>query len=149
MLNVIILTGRITKEPLLMKGNNGTLIVDFDIAVDNRMKNPDGSRGTTFLTCKAFQKLAENILASHLHKGSKVAVSGIIQQRNFLAKDGSKRSVYEVICDSVEFLDPKPVEEPVPDVNDIPEGLEVPQEEETPKFDPYTGKPLKPETKKK
>lgn len=152
MLNVIILTGRLTKEPLLMKGVNGTSIVDFDIAVDNRMKNPDGSRGTTFLTCKAFQKLAENILASRLHKGSKVAVSGIIQQRNYLTKDGSKRSVYEVICDSVEFLDPKPVEEE-PDVEKLPEDAIVqsfdPEDKEEPKFDPYTGKPLKPETKKK
>lgn len=143
MLNVIILTGRLTKEPTSIEYDPESRIANFDIAVDNLGKDA----GTTFLTCKAFQKVADNVV-KHLHKGSKVAVSGRIQQRTYLAKDGTKRSVYEVICDSVEFLDPKPVEE-VPDVNDIPEGLEVPQDEETPKFDPYTGKPLKPETKKK
>lgn len=142
MLNVIILTGRLTKEPTLYEKEENKA-ASFDIAVDNIGKDA----GTTFITCKAFQKVAGNV-ANHLHKGSKVAVSGRIQQRTYLVKDGTKRSIYEVICDSVEFLDPKPVEE-VPDVNDIPEGLEVPQEEETPKFDPYTGKPLKPETKKK
>ena len=140
MLNVIILTGRLTKEPTLMKGMNETSIVNFDIAVDNLGKDA----GTTFITCKAFQKVADNV-ANHLHKGSKVAVSGRIQQRTYLAKDGTKRSVYEVICDSVEFLDPKPVEED-PDVSEVPaEPVEVKEE----KFDPYTGKPLKPETKKK
>lgn len=145
MLNVIILTGRLTKEPTLFEKEESKIAI-FDIAVDNLGKDA----GTTFINCKAFQKVAVNV-ANHLHKGSKVAVSGRIQQRTYLTKDGSKRSDYEVICDSVEFLDPKPVEEE-PDVSEVPaEPVETEPKDSAPapKFDPFTGKPLKPETKKK
>lgn len=143
MLNVLVLMGRITKDPQNQKFGE-TTIVNFDIAVDNIRKEKDGSRGTTFLPVVCFNNIGENI-ANHLHKGSKVAIRGAIQQRNFIRKDGTKGSVYEVIADSVEFLDPKPVE---PKDDDLPfdKGEEQPQEQ--PKFDPYTGKPLKQETKK-
>ena len=143
MLNVLVLMGRITKDPQNQKFGE-TTIVNFDIAVDNIRKEKDGSRGTTFLPVVCFNNIGENV-ANHLHKGSKVAIRGAIQQRNFIRKDGTKGSVYEVIADSVEFLDPKPVE---PKDDDLPfdKGEEQPQEQ--PKYDPYTGKPLKQETKK-
>lgn len=134
MLNVIILTGRLTREPLVKEFDDGQ-ITEFDIAVDNIGKDA----GTTFLTCKAFRKVAENV-GQYCHKGSKVAVSGRLQQRNYLAKDGSKRSVYEVLCDSVEFLDPKPSDP------EEPEDIQVKDAEvvsPAPKYDPMTGKPLK------
>ena len=135
--------GRITKDPQNQKFGE-TTIVNFDIAVDNIRKEKDGSRGTTFLPVVCFNNIGENV-ANHLHKGSKVAIRGAIQQRNFIRKDGTKGSVYEVIADSVEFLDPKPVE---PKDDDLPcdKGEEQPQEQ--PKYDPYTGKPLKQETEK-
>ena len=151
MLNVLVLMGRITKDPISNKSGD-TTIVNFDVAVDNIRKEKDGTRGTTFLPVVCFNTIGENVV-NHLHKGSKVAIRGAIQQRNFIRKDGSKGSVYEVIADSVEFLDPKPVEdEPAePNGDDLPfkEGEadtpETPKDE--PKFDPYTGKPLKPSKK--
>lgn len=148
MLNVLVLMGRITKDPTSTKSGE-TTIVNFDVAVDNIRKEKDGTRGTTFLPVVCFNTIGENVI-NHLHKGSKVAIKGAIQQRNFIRKDGSKGSVYEVIADSIEFLDPKPVE---PNLNEIPVeelGNEVSSEEEKeePKFNPYTGKPLNKTTKK-
>lgn len=148
MLNVLVLMGRITKDPTSTKSGE-TTIVNFDVAVDNIRKEKDGTRGTTFLPVVCFNTIGENVI-NHLHKGSKVAIKGAIQQRNFIRKDGSKGSVYEVIADSIEFLDPKPVE---PTLNEIPVeelGNEVSSEEEKeePKFNPYTGKPLNKTTKK-
>ena len=143
MLNSIILLGRITKDPIQNKSGE-TTIVNFDIAVDNIRKEADGTRGTTFLSVVCFNTIGENVV-KHLHKGSKVAVSGAIQQRNFIRKDGTKGSAYEVIADSVEFLDPKQLDEPQQvDENEIV--VEEPSAEkgEEPKFDPFTGKPLKP-----
>lgn len=126
MLNLIVLVGRLTKTPMFFTKEETTDVVNFDIAVDNIGQDA----GTTFLSCKAFGKIAQNI-NKFCDKGSKVAISGRIQQRNFLRKDGTKGSVYEVICDSVEFLDPKAQE---------------PEEEEN-LYDPKTGKPLKPAKK--
>ena len=137
MLNSIILVGRLTREPQFFEKEETTPVVNFDIAVDNLGQDA----GTTFISCKAFGKVAQNI-NSFCVKGSKVAVAGRIQQRNFMRKDGSKGSTYEVICDSVEFLDTKAKDEE-------PEEIPVVDSKEvaTPKFDPMTGKPLKPKTK--
>ena len=112
MLNVIILTGRFTKDPILYE-NGENSVVSFDLAVDNYGQDA----GTTFITCKAFGKVAQNV-NNFCAKGSKVGVSGRLQQRNFLRKDGTKGSTYEVLCDSVEFLDPK-------EVTEEPEEIEV------------------------
>lgn len=137
MLNVLVLNGRITKDPQ-SKEIGETTIVNFDVAVDNVRKEKDGTRGTTFLPVICFNAIAINV-AKHLHKGSKVAIVGSIQQRNFIRKDGSKGSVYEVIADSVEFLDSKPEEPSDGEIYEDENG-----EEKELKFDPYTGKPLKP-----
>ena len=149
MLNVLVLMGRITKNPDSKKVGE-TTIVNFDIAVDNIRKDANGERGTTFLPVVCFNNIGENVV-NHLQKGSKIALRGAIQQRHYLKKDGSKASVYEVIADSIEFLDPKPVEQTPEEVIDgIVEEyqeLEKAGANEEPKFDPYTGKPLK-ESKK-
>ena len=143
MLNSIILMGRLTKTPRLSKSGTGeTTIVNFDIAVDNVRKEADGTRGTTFISVVCFNNIAENV-CKHLDKGSRIAVEGSIQQRNFIRKDGTKGSAYEVIASSVEFLDPKPEEPVEPNLDEVPV-----EEKQEPKFDPMTGKPLKPTQKK-
>ena len=107
MLNVIILMGRATKDPEVRVGANDTHIVSFDIAVDNLGKE----EGSSFFPVKVFGALGDNV-AKYVRKGHKVAVQGRIQQRTYLAKDGSKRAIYEVLADSVEFLEAKPVDAP-------------------------------------
>lgn len=138
MLNLIILVGRLTKTPQLYSKEDATDVVNFDIAVDNLGKDA----GTTFLSCKAFGKVAQNV-NKFCDKGSKVAISGRLQQRNFIRKDGSKGSTYEVICDSVEFLDSKAEEASDPEPIEVVGDVTTPE----PKFDPMTGKPLKPKAK--
>jgi len=146
MLNLLVATGRLTKEPELRKNGENIDYVNFAVAIDSPSKNEDGERGTTFLECIAFRGLATSI-ANALHKGSKVALSGALNQRDFIRKDGSKGRVYEIFVDTCEFLDPKPQDPVEPDVSDIP--LEdAPQAPQAPQFDPYTGKPLKTKAKK-
>lgn len=140
MLNVIVVTGRLTKEPELRQNQSGEAYANFSIANDSPTKNEDGERNTCFLNCIAFKATAEN-LAKALHKGSKVAVHGALNQRDFIRKDGSKGRVYEIICSGVEFLDAKPQDPEEPDVESVPV-------EEAPKYDAFTGKPLKPKAKK-
>ena len=136
MLNVIIVVGRLTKDPIQREAGE-VKITNFSVAVDSLRKDENGEKETTFLDVVAFNAVGESCSKS-LSKGSKVAVKGSIQQRNFQRKDGSKGVAYEIIADSVEFLDPKPrqAEEP---------------EEEAPKykFDPETGKPLTAPAKRK
>ena len=139
MLNRVCLIGRLVSDPELRKANSDISFATFTIAVDNTVKNADGTRGTCFLDCRIFREQAEN-LVKYTRKGHKIGISGSVNQRNFERQDGTKGKAIEVLVDNVEYLEPKPVEEPQAEVQEAP----VPQE---PKFDPMTGKPLKPSKK--
>ena len=135
MVNRVLLMGRLVKDPELRKTNSDVSFATFTLAVDNRMRESDGTRGTIFIDCRVFREQAES-LVKNTRKGSRIAVDGSLNQRNFERKDGTKGKSIEVIVDSVTFLDPKkdtPAEEPkfddVPaqssgnnlDLNDLPD----------------------------
>lgn len=155
MLNNFVAVGRLVKDPELRKANNDTSICNVVLAIDNSLKEADGTRGTLFLDARTFGDKADNI-AKYCHKGSKVAVGGSLNQREFIRQDGSKGKVIYLVIDDVEFLDPKPQEPKEPETDDLPDDdlpfdgnavsqITAPAE---PKFDPYTGKPLKQKAKK-
>ena len=117
MVNRVVLVGRLVKDPELRKTNSDISFATFTLAVDNRIREQDGARGTIFIDCRVFRDQAENLVKS-TRKGSKVAVDGSLNQRNFERRDGTKGKVIEIVVDSVTFLDPNPnrenntVEEP-------------------------------------
>ena len=117
MVNRVVLVGRLVKDPELRKTASDISVATFTIAVDNAVKEQDGTRGSLFLDCRVYRDQADN-MAKYTRKGSKVAVDGSLNQRNFTRQDGSKGKVIEVYVDSVTFLDPNPnrennsVEEP-------------------------------------
>ena len=106
MINNVTLVGRLTKDPELRTATSGRSIVSFTIAVDSRMKNPDGTRATSFIGCVAFGQTAET-MSKFTRKGSLIGVIGSLNQRKYQRQDGSTASVLEVMCDSVQFLEPK------------------------------------------
>ena len=106
MINNVVLVGRLTRDPELRTTNSGTSVCSFTIAVDNRQKNPDGTKSASFIPCTAFQQSADN-MSKFLKKGSLVGIVGRLNQRSYLNKDNIKVTVIEVLCDSVQFLEPK------------------------------------------
>ena len=125
MVNRVVLVGRLVKDPELRKTNSDISVATFTIAVDNAVKEQDGTRGSLFLDCRVYRDQADNMV-KFTRKGSKVAVDGSLNQRNFVRQDGSKGKVIEVYVDSVTFLDPNPnretnaVEEPKFDDIQVP-----------------------------
>ena len=119
MVNRIILVGRLTRDPELRRTPNDVAVASFTLAVDDRVKDANGQRVTTFITVTVWNNQADNV-AKFCRKGNLVAVDGRIRQRSFERRDGTKGSVIEVIADSVQFLEPKgdkviPNEEFIPD----------------------------------
>lgn len=106
MINRVVLVGRLTRDPELKKTNSGNSVCSFTIAVDNRMKNPDGTKSASFIPCVAFSQTADS-MSKFTRKGSLVGVEGRLNQRSYQRQDGTKASVLEVVCDSVQFLEPK------------------------------------------
>ncbi|HHT67502.1 MAG TPA: single-stranded DNA-binding protein [Erysipelotrichaceae bacterium] len=106
MFNRAVFVGRLVRDPELRKTNSDISLANFTIAVDNRSKEADGTRGTLFLNCTVFRDQAEN-LVKYTRKGSLIAVDGSLNQRNFVRQDGSKGREIEVMVDRVIFLEPK------------------------------------------
>ena len=106
MINNVVLVGRLTRDPELRTTNSGTSVCSFTVAVDNRQKNPDGTKSASFIPCTAFQQSADN-MSKFLKKGSLVGIVGRLNQRSYQNKDNVKVTVIEVLCDSVQFLEPK------------------------------------------
>ena len=125
MVNRVVLAGRLVKDPELRKTNSDISFATFTLAVDNRVKEADGTRGTIFIDCRVFRDQADS-LVKNTRKGSKIAVDGSLNQRNFERRDGTKGKVIEIVVDSVTFLDPNPnreqntVEEPKFDDIQVP-----------------------------
>ena len=97
--NLVILTGRLTKEPELKHGASGTAYCKFTLAV-NRMKKDDPA---DFIFCSAFGKTAE-LIAEYVKKGHQLGVQGRLQQDTY-EKDGEKISKTGVTVDKIEFLE--------------------------------------------
>ncbi|MFA5421394.1 MAG: single-stranded DNA-binding protein [Bacilli bacterium] len=106
MINRVVLVGRLTRDPELRRTANETAVASFTIAVDNRVKGPDGQKTASFIPCTVWGASADNT-AKYTRKGSLVGVEGRLNQRTYDRRDGTKATILEVICDSVQFLEPK------------------------------------------
>ncbi len=105
-MNKVYLIGNLTRDPELATTNSGVSVCRFSIAVSRRFTAADGSRETDFFNVTAWRGTADNC-AKFLKKGSKVAVTGSIQTRNFERQDGTKGFAVDIIADEVEFLSTK------------------------------------------
>lgn len=101
--NTIIVTGRLTRDPDLKYTPNNTAVVNFTIASD-RMQN--GEKTADFLPVSVFGKTAENV-AKYMKKGSLVGVEGRMQSSSYTTKNGEKRTGYSIVAYRVEFLQSK------------------------------------------
>lgn len=97
--NLVILTGRLTKDPELKYGASGTAYCKFTLAV-NRMKKDDPA---DFIFCSAFGKTAE-LIAQYVRKGNQLGIQGRLQQDTY-EKDGEKIIKTGVTVDKIEFLE--------------------------------------------
>ena len=105
-MNKVILIGNITRDPELSMTPSGTPVCHFDIAVNRPYMDGNGERQTDFFNCTAWRGLAESI-ARYCLKGSKVAVTGSIQIRNYEDNKGGKHTAVDVIVQDCEFLTTK------------------------------------------
>lgn len=106
MLNRVVLVGRLTRDPDLRVSQNNISVGNFTLAVNRPFTDQNGERGADFINCVVFRKQAENV-KQFVQKGSLVGVDGRLQSRSYENKEGQRVYVTEVVCDSVQFLEPK------------------------------------------
>ena len=105
-LNVVVLTGNLTRDPELRSLPSGTSVCDMRVAVNTRRKN--GATGEwedkpNYFDVKVWGAQGENC-ARFLAKGRPVAVQGRLEWREWETQDGQKRQAVDIIAESVQFL---------------------------------------------
>ncbi|MCM1543155.1 MAG: single-stranded DNA-binding protein [Blautia sp.] len=106
-MNKVILMGRLTRDPEVRysQGANQTVVARFSIAVDRSFKR-EGDPEADFFDCTCFNKRAE-FVERYMHKGTKVVLSGRIQNDNYTNKEGQKVYRVGIIVDEIEFAESK------------------------------------------
>ena len=106
MINRVVLVGRMTRDPELRRTSSGAAVTGFSLAINRNYQSASGEQQTDFINCVVWNKVAENV-ERYCSKGSLVGIEGRIQSRQYDVQDGTKRTVVEVVCDSVQFLETK------------------------------------------
>lgn len=104
-MNIIGLSGRLTRDPELRYTQSQKPVCRFRIAVPR----PGTKDKTDFIDCIAWDKKAE-FVSRYFRKGRRIEVSGILTSREY-EKDGERRSITEVRADQVFFGDSKKEED--------------------------------------
>lgn len=102
-MNHVVIIGNLANDPEQHTTQNGVERSTFRVAVQRRFANQQGVREADFFSVVAWRKTAE-FCNNYLSKGRKVAVEGSMQSRQYDAQDGSKRTVWELIAESVEAV---------------------------------------------
>ena len=105
-MNKVILIGRLTKEPELKKTNSGLSYVQFNLAVNRNYTNKSGEKQADFINCVVWRVQADN-LVKYIKKGGLIGIEGEIQTRTYDDKNGIRKYITEVLCNSIEFLESK------------------------------------------
>ena len=101
--NNVSITGNATREPELRFTPSGQAVANFGVAVNRRWQNrqtQEWEEAVSFFDVTAWAQLAENI-AETVGKGTRVTVTGRLDQRSWENQEGEKRSKVEIVADDV------------------------------------------------
>ena len=77
-MNIIAISGRLTRDPELKTTTSGKEVVEFTVAVDR----PGTRDQTDFIDCVAWDKKAE-FIAQYFQRGKRIEVSGVLTTRSY------------------------------------------------------------------
>jgi single-strand DNA-binding protein len=101
--NNVTLIGNVTRDPELRFTPSGQGVASFGLAVNRRWQNRQTNaweEAVSFFDVVAWGTLGENI-AESLTKGTRVIVTGRLDQRSWETDQGDKRSKVEIVADEI------------------------------------------------
>lgn len=103
-MNKIILVGRLAKDPVKkVLEESGNVVTRFIIATERPYRNAEGVKEADFIPVAVWGKKAE-IISNYMEKGKMISISGRLETRTFIDKEGNKKFISEVIADDFQFL---------------------------------------------
>lgn len=105
-MNVVALMGRLTREPEVKFGQSGKAYCRFSLAVNRPFSKDEAD----FINCVCFGKTAE-LIGEYFRKGQQISLTGRLQMNQY-ESNGEKRTTYDVVVDSFDFIGTKSGAEP-------------------------------------
>jgi len=103
--NRVILIGNLTRDPELRYTSGKLAVCEFPLAVHHHYRmNDEFKEEVCYIDVVSFGRVGE-VSKQHLRKGSQVLVDGRLSQGHWETPEGRKKSKYEVIARTVQFLD--------------------------------------------
>lgn len=102
-MNVAIILGRLTRDPVIKASQSGMTIARFALAV-NRLNKKGQNQEADFISCVAFGKTAEAI-GNYVYKGQRLLVEGRIQTGSYTSKSGEKKFTTEISVNRAWFIE--------------------------------------------
>ena len=97
------IVGNLTRDPEIRYTREGQATTTFGVAVNRRWMNretQEWEEATSFFDVVSWRELAENVALS-LARGSRVVVTGRLEQRSWETEEGERRTKVEVVADEV------------------------------------------------
>jgi single-strand DNA-binding protein len=101
--NHVSIVGNLTRDPELRFTPSGQATATFGVAVNRRWQNrqtQEWEEATSFFDVVSWGQLAENA-AQSLTRGTRVLVSGRLDQRSWESQEGEKRTKIEITADEI------------------------------------------------
>jgi single-strand DNA-binding protein len=101
--NSVTLVGNVTRDPELRYTAAGQAMAKFGLAVNRRWQNRQTNaweESTSFFDVVAWREMAENVGES-VAKGTRVIVTGRMEQRSYENQAGERRSAVELVADEI------------------------------------------------
>lgn len=103
MLNNLSILGRVTKPLELRYLQNGTAVLNFDIANSIKVKD---NEVTTFLRCVCYGRSAE-VINQFVSKGDRVLLQGELRQNSYQDSSGATKTYHYLQVNSFDFIESK------------------------------------------
>jgi len=105
-INRVVLVGRLTRDPELRALPSGSTVCGLRIACNSSRRDVDGAYAEkpNFFDVSVFGASAESV-GNYTRKGSRVAVDGRLEWREWETAEHQRRQAVSVVADTVQFLD--------------------------------------------
>jgi single-strand DNA-binding protein len=104
--NRVVLVGRLTRDPELRALPSGSSVCSLRLACNSGWRDAQGEvvERPHYFDVSAFGAAGESV-ANYMRKGSRVAVDGRLEWREWETADQQKRQAVSIVADTVQFLD--------------------------------------------
>ena len=101
--NSVTVTGNATKEPEVRFTTGGSQVASFSVAVNRRWQNRqtnEWEEAVSYFDVSCWNQLSANV-AESVGRGTRVTVTGRLEQRSWETKEGDRRSKVEIVAEDV------------------------------------------------